>query len=100
MLPRNECAASKYFSLPIPFLMSMQARALHSPAAAAACNSDALATVAVIVVLRTGLRARRTAGVHWHAHVRRAARWSRKVRGDAEYGEFRLFRVNGLAMGK
>jgi hypothetical protein len=66
---------------------SMQARALHAPAAAAACSSDALATIAVIVVLRTRLRARRTAGVHWHAHVRRAARWSRKVPGDAEYGE-------------
>ena len=58
--------------------------ALHAPAAAAACSSDALTTVAVIVVLRTKFKSTKNG---WHAHVRRAARWAREVLGDAEYAQ-------------
>jgi Mg-chelatase subunit ChlD len=54
----------------------------HLPAAAAVCNHDAHATVAVIVVLRSKFKHSKAG---WRVHVKRAAKGARAALGDAVY---------------
>jgi hypothetical protein len=65
----------------------------HMPSAAAMCTSDALVTIAVIVVLRTKFKDSKQG---WHVHVKRAAKECRAALGDALYAIHKASLVSAL----
>jgi hypothetical protein len=66
---------------------------IHMPSAAAMCTSDALVTIAVIVVLRAKFKDSKQG---WHVHVKRAAKECRAALGDALYAIHKASLVSAL----